>query len=244
MAISLVVWVIGTWLIGILILNAAHRSGAGRLAQQVRTTDEGHLIGEVAIFFFHIGIPFVAIIVGVLGTDLMALGNALPNTVLGFAALEWVRGVGIAVGTLLFVMLVLWLMSRGQSAVHTSKSTWATALREAAYNEVHWAFYRSAGALWFGDLYAGAVLGSVLIGLEWVLHPHFRAQVQSAEMRPKLVLQLICLIVSSGLYLGVQNLWLMMAAHVLISVIGSRFLSARTTDTAAATPLNSSQPLT
>ena len=113
-------------------------------------------------------------------------------------------------------------------------------MRDAAYAEVHWTFYRSAGALWFGDLYAGAVLGCVLIGLEWVLHPNFRAQVQSAELRPKLVLQLICLIVSSGLYLGVQNLWLMMAAHVLITAIGSRFLSARTTTI----PLNPSQPLT
>ena len=100
-------------------------------------------------------------------------------------------------------------------------------MRNAAYDEVHWAFYRSASALWFGDLYSGAVLGCVLIGFEWVLQPGFRAQIQSAELRPQLVLKLICLIVSSGLYLGVQNLWLMMAAHALILIIGARLLSAQ-----------------
>ena len=250
-------WVVGTWLIGVIVVNTATRSGAGQLARQIRSTVEGQLIGELAAFMFHIGFPFVAVIVGVLGLDVMALGNAQPSALLGFAALEWVRGVGIAIGIVLFVVLVLWLMTcripmrrvpmrrvetQSESTKIVPLATWSTALRDAAYAEVHWTFYRSAGALWFGDLYAGAVLGCVLIGLEWAVQPGFRAQIQSAEMRPQLVLKLICLIVSSGLYLGTQNLWLMMAAHILILMVGSRFLNAQTgaTQTTNATPSGSS----
>ena len=86
MATSLLIWVLGTWLVGALVINLAHRSGAGQLARQVNITAEGHLIGEIAAFMFHIGIPFVAVIVGALGLDVMVLGNVQPNTLLGFRA--------------------------------------------------------------------------------------------------------------------------------------------------------------
>ena len=244
MFIHLLIWVLGTWLIGTILINLAHRSGAGQLARQVNTTPQGQVLGEVAAFVFHIGIPFLAIIVGVLGLDLMALGRAQPTALLGFTPLNWVRGAGITIGTTLFVLMVLWLMSRGASPPLSAPPSWVDVLRQAAYAEVHWAFYRSVGALWFGDLYSGAVLGCVLIGLEWALRPGFRAQLQSAEMRAPLILQLITLIVSSALYLGVQNLWLMTAAHIVILWAGATFWAAAQPNRPASETPSAAQPFT
>ena len=229
---QLLVWVLGSLLIGLLALTFAHKSGAGQIARQMQTTASGHLLSEVAAFIFHIGIPFLALILGVLGLDHMALGQAQPDAVFGFTVIEWLRGLGITLGTTLFVLITLWLMARGiPSPVGTGEGSpvyWRGVggiLRAALYAEVLWAFYRSLGTQAFGDLYWGAVLGFGLIGLTWVLHPNFRAQTQSSQGRALLALQLVCLITSSALYLGAQNLWLMIAAHIVLLWQGQRILN-------------------
>ena len=215
--IQIILWVVGTGLIGLAAVNIAHKSRVG------------HLTEELAAFVFYVGTPFIALIIGVLGLDHMALGLAQPGAILGFTALEWLRGIGITLGTTAFVLGVLWLMSRSGNPINPTPEranvmTPLGILRTALYAEVHWAFYRSLGALLFHDAYWGAALGCGLIGLEWALHPNFRARTQSAEGRAQLAVQLVCLITSSALYLGAQNLWLMIAAHALIFALGQRWL--------------------
>jgi hypothetical protein len=223
---NLLLWVLGTWLIGFAALNVTHKSGAGQIAKLTQATASGLLLAEVAAFIFYVGIPFVALILGVLGLDHMALGQAQPDAVVGFTAIEWLRGLGITLSTTTFVLVVLWLMARScPSPVPTGEGMGVGAIiRVALYAEVHWAFYRSLGAQAFNDPYWGAVLGFGLIGLEWMLHPNFRAQAQSTHGRTQLALQLVCLITSSALYLGAQNLWLIIAAHALILAAGQRWL--------------------
>ena len=232
---QLLVWVLGSLLIGLVTLNIAYTSGAGQIAKLTQATPSGHLLSEIAAFIFHVGIPFVALIVGVLGLDHMALGQAQPNAILGFTAIEWLRGLGITLGTTLFVLITLWLMARSAfPLLSPSEAAGVGAhpmrgvgdiLRAALYAEVLWAFCRSLGTQWFNDSYWGAVLGFGLIGLTWVLHPNFRAQSQLAPGRTQLALQMVCLITSSALYLGAQNLWLMIAAHIVLLWQGQRMLS-------------------
>ncbi len=224
---NLLLWVLGTWLIGFVALHIAYKSNAGQIAKRLRATASGHVLAEVMAFIFYVGIPFAALIFGVLGLDHMALGQAQPAAVIGFTPIEWLRGLGITLGTTLVVLIALWLMARSRpSPVGTGEGMGGVGaiLRIALYAEVHWAFYRSLGAQTFADPYWGAVLGFGLIGLEWALHPNFRAQAQSTHGRAQLALQLICLITSSTLYLGAQNLWLMIAAHALILAAGQRWL--------------------
>ena len=209
---QLLVWVLGSLLIGRLALTHATQSSTS------------HLLGEVAAFIFHIGIPFIALIVGVLGLDHMALGQAQTNAIFGFTTSQWLRSLGITLGTTAFVLVVLWLMARSLPSPISKGLGPGGILRTALYAEVHWAFYRSLGAQTFNDPYWGAVLGFGLIGLEWVLHPNFRAQTQSTQGRTQLALQGVCLITSSALYLGAQNLWLMIAAHIILIWQGQRIL--------------------
>ena len=227
--IQIILWVVGTGLIGLAALNVAHKSGGGQIAKLAQDTASGHLTGELAAFVFYVGIPFVALIIGVLGLDHMALGLAHTDTFLGFTSLEWLRAIGITLGTTAFVLGVLWLMSRLGNPINPTDEkadafTPFAILRTALYAEVHWAFYRSLGALLFHDAYWGAALGFGLIGLEWAMHPNFRLRIQSTEGRAQLAVQLVCLITSSALYLGAQNLWLMIAAHALIFALGQRWL--------------------
>jgi hypothetical protein len=219
---QLAIWVLGTLLIGLAVRHIAHNSGAGQLAHLAQATAAGHLLSEVVSFLFHVGIPFVALIVGALGLDHMMLGQAQPNTLLGFTALSWLRSTGIALGTTLLVLAVMWLMAHPRPAP-AGEGSGVRAILPALYAEVHWAFYRSLGSQLFSDPYWGAVLGFGLIGLEWVLHPNFRTQAQSAQGRASMALQLICLITSSALYLGAQNLWLSIAAQTVLLAAGERW---------------------
>ncbi|NJM42281.1 MAG: hypothetical protein HC853_16860, partial [Anaerolineae bacterium] len=114
-------WVLITLLIGLAALQIAYKSGAGQLARLTQTTASGHLLGELAAFAFHVGIPFVALIFGALGLDHMALGQVQPNTLLGFTPFEWLRGTGITLATALFVLGVIWLMARFPSPVLTGE---------------------------------------------------------------------------------------------------------------------------
>ena len=221
-------WVIGSLLIGLVALHIAHKSGGGQLVRLAQTTLSGHLLAELAAFVFYVGIPFVALIGGIINLNTMTLGQAQPNALLGFNLLEWLRSTGIAAATVLFVLGVMWLMAHAGPSLLAAASAdplpFSAFVRSALYNEVHWAFYRCLGAQTFADPYWGAVLGFGLIGLEWVLHPHFRLRAQSTEGRAHLALQLVCVITSSALYLGAQNLWLSIVVHILLLALGHRWL--------------------
>jgi hypothetical protein len=226
---ALPLWVAATLLIGYATLQVAYHSGAGRIQHLVQTNPVWHVLAELAAFVFHIGLPFLALISGVIGLDLIALGMPHVDAVLGFAPIDWVRSTGIATGTALFVLAVLWLAGRRQPLANcfTRWESGFALFRIVLFDEVHWVFYRSVGTLLFQDAYWGAVLGFGLIGLEWALHPNFVAAAKSPETRQWLLLRLVCLLVSSALYLGVQNLWLMLLAHWAIRHFGARIFSAK-----------------
>jgi hypothetical protein len=222
---ELLLWLILSLLLSIVAVNAAYRLEGGRLLQLTEESAMGVLAREFGYFFVMVGIPFVALITGASGLDLMALGADLakPGHIAGFTFADWVRGAGVAAVVIICILVILWLGSR--AAPHGQR--WNIGLlgvRDALYDEVHWTFLRAAPFLLFGDPYWGVLIGALLVLLEWVTHPDAGEWLKSIEGRQYLTVRLACLFASGFLYLATRNLWLMIVANLVIQLAGSRVL--------------------
>ncbi len=234
---QLALWVAGSFAIGLAAVAAVHRSGAGRLRHALAESELGSIFIEVALFTYCIGLPFGALITGALGVDLFGLGAiAVENasTLGGFTLRDWTRGsiaAGLATG---FVLAVLWMARRSAgppSSPSDERLGALPTLRDAAYAEAHWAFYRAPFVLLFQDAYWGAIAGFTLIAVEWALARRLRHAPPHADRSHTLVAT-CCMLTSGLLYVTARNLWLMIVAHAAIRWVGGRLLT-RTVQPAA-----------
>lgn len=234
---QLLLWVACSFGIGLVATVWLHRAGDSRRREAFETSDAGMLVTEVASFLYKVGLPFLALIAGALSLDLIGLGTGWfsDDHVAGFTPLDWMRGIAVSFCAVAFVSVVSWLAMRTTMGLFPSQdvqSGFLLTLRDAAYDEVHWAFYRSPFILLFDDAYWGVIAGLVVIALEWLA----RLRVQGAspfDDRPHLLAMTCCALTSGLLYLTTRNLWLMIAAHVTI-----RWLSARIFENATMKRMN------
>lgn len=234
---QLALWVAGSFAIGLAAVAAVHRSGAGRLRHALAESDLGSVFVEVALFIYYIGLPFGALIAGALGVDLFGLGAIAvesASTLAGFTLRDWTRGsiaAGLATG---FVLFVLWMTRRSAdltSALPDERPGALLILRDAAYAEAHWAFYRAPFVLLFQDAYWGAAAGFALVAVEWALARRLRHAPLHADRSHTLVTT-CCMLTSGLLYVTARNLWLMVVAHAALRWVGERLLT-RTAQPAA-----------
>jgi hypothetical protein len=209
-------------------LRAAYRARGGEWLHLLDESRWGALLRELGAFVVMVGIPFVALILGAVDVHVMGLGADLmdPDALAGFTFANWMRGVGMAFCVVAVLLLTLWLGARAAPHGQPWQPGWL-AVRDALYNEVHWAFYRAAPALLLMDAYWGVVIGAVLVLAEWFISPAFEVPPRSVEGRQYLTLRLGCLFASGFLYLATHNLWLMIVADLVIQLAGSRLLSGR-----------------
>lgn len=213
---ELLLWVALSLGCGLLVVPGVLRSALGA----------NLTLKEVLRFAWMVGIPSVALLRGAAGPDVMGLGRDISQSdhVLGFTRAAWLDGAGASAAVCAIVLVVLWL--GGKSA---GQSGWPgigpRALRDALYNEAHWMFYRAAPALWLGDALAGAGIGFALMALEWLAHPGFARMQKTLAGRQRLAVMFACAAASAFLYLSIANLWLMMAANLVIQLAGSRVLA-------------------
>jgi hypothetical protein len=225
---ELLLWTGVSMLFCIVVVNAAYRAQGGRLIRFADETLQGMILREAGLFITLVGIPFAALISGAAGLDLMALGAdiAIPDQLIGFTFVNWVRGIGVMAVVVLGILVVLWLGGRAAPPGEPWRFG-VLALREAIYNEMHWTFYRAAPALWLGDPYWGVVAGAVLVALEWIMHPEARSWFNTVEGRQYFTVRMACLVSSAFLYLSTQNLWLMIVADLLIHWLGNRAVTQK-----------------
>ncbi len=189
---------------------------------------------------YYIGMPFAALLWGhdaVIGRllglqrlDLSVFGGeeASANTVANW--IDWTHDVGwaavLGIGTWGLLALGWWAYSRalvaagvttdgGETTPRADTSGWIF-LREAAYHEVHWAFYRNMPILATGP-YWGVWIGLALVALEAALNPTWRTGLTDPQRAPVQLSRGALAILSSMLFLLTQNLWLVLALHWAVS---------------------------
>ncbi len=107
-------------------------------------------------------------------------------------------------------------------------------LRETAYLQVHWAFYRAAPLLWFGPTGEGwpVFIGVVLVGLEAGLDPRLWAALREPARAPRPLLKAaLCWLSALGFALT-HNLWLVAAVHAGLTWGSARWLGRLSKDEA------------
>lgn len=93
--------------------------------------------------------------------------------------------------------------------------SWKT-IREAAYHEIHWAFYRNAPIVTFGP-YWGVWVGLLLVALEALANPTWRKGLSVPKRVSEQLLRAMLAVASSVLFLRTQNLWLSIVCHSMVS---------------------------
>lgn len=181
---------------------------------------------------YYVGLPFVALFWGrdaVVGRLLGLQPFILPESGQRSAAVsanwfDWLQDFGwalaLGVGSLGLFLLAKWarrraLISGQDDGSGGQTSSWET-IREAAYHEIHWAFYRNAPIVTFG-YYWGVWAGLLLVALEALANPVWRRGLSIPERAPKQLLRATLAVVSGVFFLHTQNLWLSIVLHSAVS---------------------------
>jgi hypothetical protein len=181
---------------------------------------------------YYVGLPFAALFWrrdAVVGRLLGLQPFILPESGQGSAAVsanwfDWLQDFGwaaaLGLGSLGLLLLARWARRRALTSGEDNESgrqttSWET-IREAAYHEIHWAFYRNAPIVTFG-LYWGVWAALPLMAFEALANPIWRTDLNHPRRASKQLLRATLAVVSSVFFLQTQNLWLSMVLHAAVS---------------------------
>ena len=92
-------------------------------------------------------------------------------------------------------------------------------LFDALCYQAHWAFYRLGAALYLHDVPLGAAVGSLLVLLEWLLDPGWRARLWRPGLAEDQLLLLALMLTSAALSVLLPGFWLLLVAHASMWLI-------------------------
>lgn len=208
------------WVVTSVLLSALSNSLAWRVRQRIGKGRFGYLrwpvslLREVGRALYFVGLPYVALVSGL-----------IPATQAGLVNGDWLADLSLALllGPSAFLVLVLLraLILWREGAVcgggrHSRPLPTWVALRESAYQEVHWAFYRIAPLLSRDEPAHGIALGLGIVGLEAWLDPAWRHRWRDPALALG-ALQTASLAVTMAIVFGLtRNLWLTWGLHVIV----------------------------
>jgi hypothetical protein len=190
--------------------------------------------GWAARFFYFVGLPYLAVISGVLSTRLLGLKgleyfilidvesaseNGRLVAEIQYASLlmllEWFVDSSSTIVAGLVALLVLAGVTVGlaRAGVMVAGGSHMT-VTGVIYYGLHWAFYRAVFWLITGDLYLGVVWGAALVMLEAML-AMLAARVRGNwnDQQPQFLLNSIILILTATVFFYSPNLWLLWLVH-------------------------------
>jgi hypothetical protein len=185
------------------------------------------VIVQAGRLLFYLGIPYLALGGWPLRPFqslilLKDLGLVSPG--LDWPVTRWLQAAGLAVGLgfVAFLLLVLAWRNANQastgSRLDLPNRPWWALIVDGLCLEIHWAFYRTSLGLIFDDLYAGVVLGLVLVFVEWSISPYWRKGWRIDEWAGLQWLRAGLAVVSALLFLLTRNLWVCLTLHWLLVV--------------------------
>lgn len=234
---------VGGWAIALALLSLAlplgwswfkHRSARRETWLKV----EEQWPGATARFFYFVGLPYLALLSGILTARFLGLkglehfvfaGLSEDFSIFLFLAelqkamtlllLECLIDGGAMIQAGLMTLLILAGLRLGLAREGLAlAANFHQPMLSTVYDGLHWAFYRAIFWQLSGDLYLGVVWGVVWVLLEWTLtawaHKSGTAQPRSHLLRT------ILLILTATLFFYSPNLWLLWLVHLaLVAVV-------------------------
>jgi hypothetical protein len=200
---------------------------AGWAWWQKRQTSEQWL-SSTARFFYGIGLPYLAVIAGLLPPRFLGLkgletimaldlnGASLQKAVT-LLLLECLADGGIVIRLGLAALLLALGLRWGLARLGLKPLAARLSLLEILYDGLHWAFYYAIFWALSGDLYLGVIGGLLWVLLEGALV----AWVQRDEPTPRLS-KTVILILTATIFFYAPNLWLLWPVHGGLAFIGTR----------------------
>lgn len=182
------------------------------------------LLLQLLRLLYYVGLPYSALLWGrdAVIAGLLGLSGKKVDVPPAASWLDWAYDVGwaAALGIGAWTLLALgWWAYRRALATAGSKDTVAGAdasgwalLREAAFHEIHWAFYRNAPLLTLGA-YWGIWSGLALTALEAAFNPAWRKGLTDPQKAPAQLMRGALAVVSGVLFWQTHNLWLAVTLH-------------------------------
>lgn len=188
----------------------------------------------LARFFYFIGLPYFAMIAGLLTARSLGLVGLEHFGLIGLdlqraallLAVEWVLDSRLAIPAGLAALAVFGMVvvHLGRSGLALPPSPAFSGLN-AVYDSAHWAFYRAIFWTLTGDLYLAVVAGAGLALLEWALAACVQPYRQEgAQLRLKAMI----LMLTSAVFFFSPNLWLLVPAHLaMVGLLRWRLVKGR-----------------
>ena len=249
-----ILWTNLTWF-----LRRPHPGTIGEFVSRLSLWPFSPRLLQLLRLLYYLGVPFAALawghdavvglVLGLKRLDLTIVDGKV-SAVVAANWENWAQDIGWAVtlGFGAWVLLALGWFAY-QRALSTASERDATAgvncsgwvlLREAAYHEVHWAFYRNAPVLALGT-YWGVWIGLALVAIEAALNPVLRKGLTDPQQAPAHLMRGALGVLSAVLFPVAQNLWLALIVHWGVSWGIVTLLRIRSTGTPRQSMLPTSQ---
>ncbi|MBE7473973.1 MAG: hypothetical protein DPW09_41730 [Anaerolineae bacterium] len=190
-------------------------------------------LSSTARFIYGIGLPYLALIAGLLpprflglkgletimALDLSGHGANLQKAVT-LLLLECLADGGIVIRLGLAALLLALGLRWGLARLNLESLPSGWSIREIIYDGLHWAFYYAIFWALTGDLYLGVVGGMLWVLLEGALVAW--AQRDTPASRLPLLIKTVILILTATIFFYAPNLWLLWPVHGGLAFIGTR----------------------
>ncbi len=183
---------------------------------------------STARFIYGVGLPYLAVIVGLLPPRFLGLkgletimgldlNGAAGQKAVSLLLLECLADGGIVIRLGLAALLLALGLRWGLARLDLNPVAPRLSALEILYDGLHWAFYYAIFWALTGDLYVG-VIGGMLWGL---LEGALVAWIQRDEPTPRLN-KAVILILTAAIFFYAPNLWLLWPVHGGLAFIGTR----------------------
>jgi hypothetical protein len=196
---------------------------------------EQRWLGRAAEFFYFVGLPYLALLSGLLTPQFLGLKGlehfALVSTsdssatslivgiqkAITLMLVESLVDSGVMIAAGLMGLIILGGITLGLARYDIRVGTFQTSVVDTIYYCLHWAFYRAIFWSMTGDLYLGVVLGGGLVMLEGGLIAWLQKG-RSVQQFPFLM-EVLILILTSIIFFYRPNLWLLWPIHLAMVVL-------------------------
>lgn len=221
-----VVWTLASMTLAVLVILFVSPSLLARLHASLG----GRLVGQLLRLLYFIGLPYAALLTGSLAPIDLGLTGA-GGALLGWDVAAWLRGLSttltIGIIVVLPIGLASWQIARAilrGAALGVDDRSVGAVLVEALYAEIHWALYRTAPLILLENAYAAALIGMMLVGVEWSVELIRNGVSRAPEDRQRWLRRILLLAVSATLFVLTRNLWLLISLHLVTELIWKAWL--------------------